>query len=86
SEPALSDGNFAAVVVERTPGARATDGWVIMRRGEFSVVANLDPEPVTIDLGREVGEVVAHFGDLLKSRKGPQALRLGGHSVVVVRS
>lgn len=86
SEPALSDGNLAAVVVERTPGARATDGWVIMRRGEFSVVANLDPEPVTIDLGREVGEVVAHFGDLLKSRKGPQALRLGGHSVVVVRS
>ena len=86
SEPALADGDLSVVQVDRKPGAGASEGWVIMRRGAFSVVANLDPEPVTIEIGRDVSEVIAHFGDLLKSRKGPQAVRLGGHSVAVVRS
>lgn len=77
----LRDPNLAAVQVNRDPGA----GSVVMCRGEFAVAVNLGEEPVSMDLGREAGEVVAHFGELRTSRSGPTTIRLGGHTVAVVR-
>jgi len=86
SEPDLANGDLTAVEVVRSDGADAGTGWLLMRRGAFTVVANLDEEPVTIDIGREASEVVASFGELRPSRSGPETVRLGGHTVAVVRT
>ena len=82
----LGSGDLAAVEVLRPDTAAAGTGWLVMHRTGFSVVANLDEEPVTVDVGREVAEVIAHFGELRTSRSGPHTVRLGAHSVAVVRA
>src|SRR5690606_6666445 len=85
SEPALADGDLSRVEVDRKQGATPSSGWVVMRRKGLSVVANLDEEPATIDIGRDATEVIAHFGELRSSRSGQHTVRLGGHSVAIVR-
>ena len=86
TEADLAAGDLAGVEVLRPQGAPAGSGWVVVRRGRFDVVANLGEGPVTINTGREVREVVATFGEVRASRSGPETIRLGGHTVAVVRS
>ncbi|MFN2318393.1 MAG: malto-oligosyltrehalose trehalohydrolase [Dermatophilaceae bacterium] len=81
-EPDLQSGDLTAVIVERDVEA----GWVVLRRGAFSVVANLAADPVAVDVGRPVAEVRASFGEVEDARGASHTLRLGGHAVAVVRS
>ena len=74
--------DLTAVAVDRD----LDDGWVVLRRGEVSVAANLSTTPVTVDLGRPVAPVLAHFGDVEQGARGAHTLGLGGHAVAVVRS
>jgi maltooligosyltrehalose trehalohydrolase len=82
SEPDLADPDLSAVAVERDVDA----GWVVMRRGAFRVVANLGSDEVRAPLEGAVGEVTAAFGDVPKPRRGAHTMRVGGHSVAVVRT
>jgi maltooligosyltrehalose trehalohydrolase len=80
-EPDLHSDDLTAVHVERDAAA----GWLVMRRGRFSIVANLAADPTGVDLGRSVTEVRASFGEVETATGGSHTLRLGGHSVAVVR-
>jgi maltooligosyltrehalose trehalohydrolase len=80
-EPDLHSDDLTAVHVERDAAA----GWLVMRRGRFSIVANLAADPTAVDLGRSVTEVRASFGEVETATRGSHTLRLGGHSVAVVR-
>jgi maltooligosyltrehalose trehalohydrolase len=82
SEPDLADSDLAAVAVERDVEA----GWVVMRRGAFRVVANLAAEEVQVPLEGTLAEVTAAFGDVTGGPEGAHTLRMGGHSVAVVRT
>ena len=82
SEPDLADPDLRAVAVEHDPDA----GWVVVRRGAFRVVANLGSEEVRVPLEGTVGEVTASFGELPRPRRGAHTVRVGGHSVAVVRT
>ena len=80
-EPDLHSHDLTAVEVER-----ADNGSLVVRRGAFSVVANLAQDPAEVDLGRSVAEVCASFGDVEAMTEASHTLRLGGHAVAVVRS
>ena len=82
SEPDLADADLSAVAVERDADA----GWVVVRRGAFRVVVNLADDEVRVPLDRTVGEVTASFGEVSTPRRGAHTLRVGGHSVAVVRT
>ncbi|KAB7743271.1 malto-oligosyltrehalose trehalohydrolase [Nostocoides sp. F2B08] len=82
SEPDLADPDLRAVAVERDADA----GWVVVRRGAFRVVANLGSEEVRAPLEGTVGEVTASFGEVPNPRRGAHTVRVGGHSVAVVRT
>ena len=81
-EPDLASDDLTAVSVERDTDA----GWLVMHRGAFSVVANLGVEPASVGLGRSPAEVCASFGDVDQGGNRSRTLRLGGHSVAVVRA
>ena len=80
-EPDLHAADLTAVEVERDDDT----GSLVMRRGAFSVVANLAEEPVEVDLGRSLAEVCASFGEV-EGAEASHTLRVGGHAVAVVRS
>lgn len=73
--PDFADGRFAGVEVEFDAGA----GWLIMHRGEHSVVVNI--------AGREVSVPIRLSAMLSweEQETGPDHLRLTGHNVVVGR-
>ncbi|MDO5503423.1 MAG: malto-oligosyltrehalose trehalohydrolase [Actinomycetia bacterium] len=77
----LRDPRLHHVHVERD----ATAGWLTMRRGALTVVANLAPDPVTVEVG-SAPEILAHFGEVSADKGGARRLRLAGHSVAVVRA
>lgn len=81
AEPDLHSGDLTAAAVERDHEA----GWLVLRRGAFCVVANLAAEPVAVDVGRSVTEMSAVFGEVDQDPGASHTLRLGGHSVAVVR-
>ena len=92
TEPDLASGDLTAVEVLRPGGAAAGSGWLLMRRGAVAVLANLDSDPCTLDLGQESPAILASFGEVTLNRGAATSdggashtVRLGGHSVAVLR-
>jgi maltooligosyltrehalose trehalohydrolase len=89
TEPDLRSGDLRAVRVDHDDDA----GWVVMRRGALATVANLAQEPQVVQLGSDVTEVLATFGDAVPfagaaahtNAGGGPGIRLDGHGAAVVR-
>jgi maltooligosyltrehalose trehalohydrolase len=78
SEPALRDPRLEEVSVVTGPGER----WVVVRRRELRVVANLAAEPRTVGLGAPVLDVMISSADL---KVEDRTVTLAAESVAVVR-
>lgn len=92
SEPDLASGDLLGVEVLRPEAADTGSGWVIVRRGAVTVIANLDVGPCALDLTQDCSAVLASFGEVTLDRGGPtreggatHTARLGGHSVAIIR-
>ncbi|MDN5795280.1 MAG: malto-oligosyltrehalose trehalohydrolase [Intrasporangium sp.] len=79
SEPDIASGELTALDVRCDEAAR----WLVMTRGSVAVVANLAPEPRAVPVPAGVADVLLSWGDLRTEVGG---IRLGGHSVAVVRT
>lgn len=81
TEPDLTDPSFAATECTHARGG-AGHRWFVLRRGSIAVVVNFADEAV--DLQAPDSEPLLHFGDVT-STADQHRIRLGGHSVAVLR-
>lgn len=79
SEPDFASGDLTRLAVR----FHETQQWLVMHRGRGAVAANLAPEPRHVPVPAGVAEVLASWGELRTEVGG---IRLGGHSVAVVRT
>ena len=78
-EPDIASGDLTEVAVEVDEDAR----WLVLRRGDVLVVANLAPTPQNVPLPGRVSEVLLSWSAGTLTETG--GLRLDGHDVAAVR-
>jgi len=84
AESDLADDDLSAVTVDHDTDT----GSILMHRGRFTVAANLGTEPieVTVPDSGAGPDLVATFGEATVGGEQSHTVRLGGHSVAVLRT